>query len=561
MVNQQGSGRPSKSWWSPGPQLHCTHKGVQDMLIPRRPHSCPTPLCRPLNAGWQPPSRAIGCVGLAARQPRNPKTPRGRDTALRKPRPPSWKGRAASPGKGATPRRSDRQDNTALSREAPKVAVKQGGGIRGRSEGEKQQPGTLKVGDGADGLQHALGRPAAPPAGRVGSPSTLGRCCCLVPARNSPNTRLTSMQADPAQTRHRTRGAHGRARCRNTYHPCRQGAALQVAAALGKGKEGWHQGIALFPPFSLRDQVRRTLGIMPNEARPRGVELPDKNKHGIGRIGSTVLSVDGIGAFDTVSRQAMLHALRHVAKDKAWATASAPARVDKPKRCAKERATRRRKKSLTTIPRTRPLVCAPAPGRARRLVAYARAAAKEMRADHRARYAAAHEACTSSGTERARARASVRPQRSSGHQLQVRQRQGGSDETKGCHGSLPRRGAGKPAPWPASCQPQAARPPREEGHWRQPRCACHQGCRHARSSLCGWSAWRRPHDRRGRWRAQGARPATAGRQTGGKQSDGHRARLELSRTNTRQTQKARGDAGAGGGARERAGAQATTPGK
>ena len=51
-----------------------------------------------------------------------------------------------------------------------------------------------------------------------------------------------------------------------------------------------------------------------------------------------------------------------------------------------------------------------------------------------------------------------------------------------------------------------------------------------------------------------------GRQTWGKQSDGHRARPELSRTNTRQTQKARGAAGAGGGAREKVGAQATTPG-
>ena len=51
----------------------------------------------------------------------------------------------------------------------------------------------------------------------------------------------------------------------------------------------------------------------------------------------------------------------------------------------------------------------------------------------------------------------MRPQRSSGHQLQVRQRQGGSDETKGSHSKsspwlaeqggarLPRRGAGKPA--------------------------------------------------------------------------------------------------------------------
>ena len=37
----------------------------------------------------------------------------------------------------------------------------------------------------------------------------------------------------------------------------------------------------------------------------------------------------------------------------------------------------------------------------------------------------------------------------------------------------------------------------------------------------------------------------------GKQSDGHRARLELSRTDTRQTRKARGAAGAGGGAHER----------
>ena len=78
--------------------------------------------------------RQVGHLTVEGQQHISQNAEGARDTALRKPRPPSWKGscarRAAVSSKGAAPRRSDRQDNTASSCEAPKAAVKQGGSMR-----------------------------------------------------------------------------------------------------------------------------------------------------------------------------------------------------------------------------------------------------------------------------------------------------------------------------------------------------------------------------------------------------------------------------------------------
>ena len=104
------------------------------------------------------------------------------------------------------------------------------------------------------------------------------------------------------QTRCRKQGAHGLGGVGiDIIHKSEEPLPwLQLAlrgnerAVLRKCEKGWHQGVPLFPAFSLEDHVGRTLGIMPNE-------LPDEWEHGIGprHVAQSVqhgLAADGVKA-------------------------------------------------------------------------------------------------------------------------------------------------------------------------------------------------------------------------------------------------------------------------
>ena len=53
---------------------------------------------------------------------------------------------------------------------------------------------------------------------------------------------------------------------------------------LAQGEQGWHEGIALFPAFCLRNFVGLAVVVVPNVCRCGGVELANKSQAGVGSL-------------------------------------------------------------------------------------------------------------------------------------------------------------------------------------------------------------------------------------------------------------------------------------
>ena len=140
---------------------------------------------------------------------------------------------------------------------------------------------------------------------------------------------------------------------------------------LTEGEQGWHERIALFSSFALQDVMHFSHLILPNVAGRLAVELQHERESHPGAF----LTADNIDALDIKSNAptpstdiTVASGSKSVSPWKRWEIDSQPDRVDRacwcgavavlnasPKLWAVVRATKRRKISPTTMPRTPPV--------------------------------------------------------------------------------------------------------------------------------------------------------------------------------------------------------------